>query len=169
MEQTPETPKISTTTIETVASSQSIKQCSSIKYKLSLNKKICDKFTKKKLNFMAHSLVEDLQTELSNVPSSNHNIPQPAINLEFKSNTLNADALLTEQINHLKEDIEWKRLESMAIKKHEINIKELRDAIKMWENGYHKALELLKSRYEQSQSTEEILNHLSIPLDLFKV
>lgn len=164
-----------------------------------------DKFTKKKLDFIADSLVEDLQTELSQVPSRfnqtehsvvntkdsitvdsdsrrknllsdvAHQTEHPVVNTtdtitvdddDGRRKNLFSDATLIQQINRLKADIEWKKLESEAIKKHEINIKELQDAIQIWEDGYHKALELLKARFDQSH--ENILNHFNIPLDLFK-
>lgn len=129
---TPELPK-----------NQSMKSKSSAKYRLSLNRKICEQYTKKRLSFIAKA-----EALSESAPDSS---TAPTTQLQIED--------LHRQIISVKEKI-------ATAQRRNNEIQQLEDVTELWRRGFREALIRLRDQYNPPSSLECILTALNIPLDL---
>lgn len=74
---------------------------------------------------------------------------------------------LVEKIIQLQRDNDVLKSDIESLQKHESDVNRLKQGISKWNVGAKEALKLLKSKLQPTQSATAILNHYSIPLEIF--
>lgn len=122
------------------------------RYRLSLNKRIRDKISKKKIDFVAHAV--DASEAID--------VLSPTEKMDSKKSTAN---ILSEQIIAIKADIANKKRKIAAIQTHNKEIEDLEAAICLWKGGFQQAMQSFQSQLTPAQDVRAILQHLNIPLN----
>lgn len=120
--------------------------------RLSLNKRIRDKLSKKKIDFVAHSVEhsENLEEVLS-------------------TDCISSGNFLSEKIFAIKVDIADKKRKIAAVEAHNKEIEDLEAAIRVWKAGFEEALQSFQSQITPAQDVRAILQHLNIPLSTLDI
>lgn len=161
------------------------------KYRLSLNKEIRDKYTRKKLIFNENvppdenndqipQIISDTSQQLDDysnlllpnelVPPDEKNDQIPQINsdtsqqLDAYSNLLLLP--IEDQISQLEQQISTKRANLLILQRHETEVAAIRADIDTWEKGFRTALD--KLCILRPYSAQQILQQLGIPNDLIQ-
>ena len=143
-----------------------------MKYRLSLNSRIREKLTKKRINFLALAFNETSCTETEELVASN--TIKIAAQKECTNDFVPKDSLqqnensISKQIELLQADIASKQLKIASIHKYDKEITELQNEIQIWKSGLLQALDLLQIKMQPPKSKEEILAVLQIPADCIK-
>lgn len=74
---------------------------------------------------------------------------------------------LVDKIIQLQRDNDVLKSDIESLQKHESDVNQLKQTISKWNIGAKEVLKLLKSNLQPTQSATAILNHCSIPLEIF--
>lgn len=129
------------------------------KYRLSLNKNIRDKYTRKKLVFQEHAPPDNVEEDDDNESETS----TINANLEDYSNLLLLP--IEEQISELDRQITNKKRVLRDLQRNQSEVSDIRADIHTWESGFRLALEMLCT-LRPNYSAQQILHQLGIPDDL---
>lgn len=173
----------SITSTTPVAQTTFFKQSTSTsgRYRLSLNKRVRDKLTKKKLNFIPTTMTDETNESTNNEFSSEvaceiidnitNNTATTNINSQINMNaiTSNIPKVPSCTIDEVQSEINTLQAKIATIKNRNNESMQLTALIEQWKKACHTALQMLQSKLDPPQEIESILKHLNIPIDLIKL
>lgn len=74
---------------------------------------------------------------------------------------------IDDQISELEKENDILRADTEAARSHANRVNELETSIETWKAGAVKAITQLKVKVQPPQSTETILNHFKVPIEMF--